>query len=239
MKLAVVTGGTRGIGAAISILLQENGFDVIATYNQDKITAETFSSSRKIPVFQLDVSDYGGCELVFDNIERDYGPISVLVANAGITEDAAFHKMTPVQWNSVINVNLNGVFNSIHPLWPRMLDRSFGRIVVISSINAQKGQFGQANYAAAKAGEIGLVKSLSLEGAKKNITVNAICPGYIATDMVRKLPQKVLDKVVAGIPIGRLGNTEEIARAVLFLAQDAAGYITGSTLTINGGQYLT
>lgn len=239
MKLAIVTGGTRGIGASISILLKENGFNVIATYNEDVISAKKFNNISKIPIFKHDIAEYKSCELLYERIERDYGPISILVANAGIAKDAKFSNMTPVEWKSVIDVNLNGSFNTIHPIWPGMLDRKFGRIIVISSINGQKGQFGQANYAASKAGEIGLVKSLALEGAKNNVTVNAICPGYIATDMMHKIPEKVLNNIISEIPVGRLGFTEEIARSVLFLAQDDGGYITGSTLTINGGQYLS
>ena len=238
-RIAVVTGGSRGIGAAISKALKDKGYKVAATYAGNDAAAATFKAETGIPVYKWDVSDYAACAAGLKQIEADLGPIEVLVNNAGITRDAMFHKMTPVQWNEVINTNLNSLFNMTQPIWGGMRDRGFGRIVCISSINGQKGQMGQANYAAAKAGEIGFVKSLAQEGAAKGITVNAICPGYIGTEMVLAVPKDVLDKrILPLIPVGRLGEPEEIARCVVFLASDEAGFITGSTLSANGGQYM-
>ena len=238
-RIAVVTGGSRGIGAAISKALKDKGYKVAATYAGNDAAAATFKAATGIPVYKWDVSDYAACAAGLKQIEADLGPIEVLVNNAGITRDAMFHKMTPVQWNEVINTNLNSLFNMTQPIWGGMRDRGFGRIVCISSINGQKGQMGQANYAAAKAGEIGFVKSLAQEGAAKGITVNAICPGYIGTEMVLAVPKDVLDKrILPLIPVGRLGEPEEIARCVVFLASDEAGFITGSTLSANGGQYM-
>jgi acetoacetyl-CoA reductase len=238
-RVAIVTGGSRGIGAAISKALKNAGCKVAAIYAGNDEAAAKFKAETGIPVYKWDVSNYEACASGLKRVEADLGPIEVLVNNAGITRDAMFHKMTAQQWNEVINTNLNSLFNMTQPIWSGMRDRGFGRIVCISSINGQKGQMGQTNYAAAKAGEIGFVKSLAQEGAAKGITVNAICPGYIGTEMVRAVPQDVLEKrILPLIPVGRLGEPEEIARCVVFLAADEAGFITGSTLSANGGQYM-
>ncbi|MGV4793907.1 beta-ketoacyl-ACP reductase [Rhizobium sp. F40D2] len=237
-RVAVVTGGTRGIGAAISVALKNAGYRVAANYAGNDEKAKAFHDATGIPVFKWDVSDYAACGEGIARIESEIGPVEVLVNNAGITRDAMFHKMTPQQWHEVINTNLTGLFNMTHQVWTGMRDRSFGRIVNISSINGQKGQMGQANYSAAKAGDLGFTKALAQEGAAKNITVNAICPGYIGTEMVLAVPEKVLnERIIPQIPVGRLGEPEEIARCVTFLASDDAGFITGSTLTANGGQF--
>jgi len=238
-RVAVVTGGSRGIGAAISKALKAAGYKVAATYAGNDAAANAFKTETGIPVYKWDVSNAEACATGLKKVAEDLGPIEVLVNNAGITRDAMFHKMTAQQWNEVIGTNLTALFNMTQPIWGGMRDRSFGRVICISSINGQKGQMGQANYAAAKAGEIGFVKSLAQEGAAKGITVNAICPGYIGTEMVRAVPQDVLEKrILPLIPVGRLGEPEEIARCVVFLAADEAGFITGSTLTANGGQYM-
>ena len=238
-RVAVVTGGSRGIGAAISKALKAAGYKVAATYAGNDEAANAFKTETGIPVYKWDVSNAEACAAGLKKVAEDLGPIEVLVNNAGITRDAMFHKMTAQQWNEVIGTNLTSLFNMTQPLWSGMRDRGFGRIVCISSINGQKGQMGQANYAAAKAGEIGFVKSLAQEGAAKGITVNAICPGYIGTEMVQAMPQDVLEKrIIPYIPAGRLGTPEEIARCVVFLAADEAGFITGSTLSANGGQYM-
>jgi acetoacetyl-CoA reductase len=238
-RVAVVTGGSRGIGAAVSKALKAAGYKVAATYAGNDEAANAFKAETGIPVYKWDVSNAEACAAGLKKIEADLGPVEVLVNNAGITRDAMFHKMSAQQWNEVIGTNLTALFNMSQPIWGGMRDRGFGRIVCISSINGQKGQMGQANYAAAKAGEIGFVKSLAQEGAAKGITVNAICPGYIGTEMVRAVPQEVLDKrILPLIPVGRLGEPEEIARCVVFLVADEAGFITGSTLTANGGQYM-
>ena len=237
-RTAIVTGGTRGIGAAIARALKDAGYKVAANYAGNDEAARIFNEETGIPVYKWSVADYDACAAGIAQVEADLGPVSVLVNNAGITRDAMFHKMTREQWNEVIGTNLSGVFNMTHPLWTGMRDRKFGRIITISSINGQKGQMGQANYSAAKAGDIGFTKALAQEGARAGITVNAICPGYIATDMVMAVPEKVRESIIAQIPVGRLGEAEEIARCVLFLASDDAGFITGSTLTANGGQYL-
>ncbi len=238
-RAAVVTGGSRGIGAAISKSLKANGYKVAATYAGNDAAAAKFKAETGIAVYKWDVSNYEACAAGLKQVEADLGPVEVLVNNAGITRDAMFHKMTPAQWNEVINTNLNSLFNMTQPIWGGMRDRGFGRVVCIYSINGQKGQMGQSNYAAAKAGEIGFVKSLAQEGAAKGITVNAICPGYIGTEMVRAVPQDVLEKrILPLIPVGRLGEPEEIARCVVFLVSDDAGFITGSTLSANGGQYM-
>ena len=238
-RVAVVTGGSRGIGAAISKALKAAGYKVAATYAGNDAAANAFKSETGIPVYKWDVSNAEACAAGLKKVAEDLGPIEVLVNNAGITRDAMFHKMTAQQWNEVIGTNLTALFNMTQPIWGGMRDRSFGRFICISSINGQKGQMGQANYAAAKAGEIGFVKSLAQEGASKGITVNAICPGYIGTEMVRAVPQDVLEKrILPLIPVGRLGEPEEIARCVVFLAADEAGFITGSTLSANGGQYM-
>jgi acetoacetyl-CoA reductase len=234
-----VTGGSRGIGAAISTALKDAGYSVAATYAGNDEAAAKFTESTGIKTYKWDVADYDASKAGIANVEADLGPIEVVVANAGITRDAPFHKMTPEQWHQVINTNLTGVFNTIHPIWPGMRERKFGRVVVISSINGQKGQFAQVNYAATKAGDLGIIKSLAQEGARAGITANAICPGYIATDMVMAVPEKVRESIIAQIPAGRLGEPEDIARAVLFLASDDASFINGSTITANGAQYIT
>ncbi|GGD23611.1 beta-ketoacyl-ACP reductase [Sinisalibacter lacisalsi] len=237
-RVALVTGGTRGIGAAISKALKEAGHNVAATYGGNDEAAAKFTEETGIATYKWSVADYDACAEGIARVEADLGPIDVLVNNAGITRDAPFHKMTREQWQEVMDTNLSGVFNMTHPLWPGMRERKFGRIINISSINGQKGQFGQVNYSAAKAGDIGFTKALAQEGARYGITVNAICPGYIATEMVMAVPEKVRDSIISTIPVGRLGEPEEIARAVVFLAADDAGFVTGSTMTVNGGQYL-
>ena len=237
-KVALVTGGSRGIGAAISKALQDAGYTVAATYAGNDDAAKAFTEETGIKTYKWSVADYDACAAGIKQIEEEVGPIAVLVNNAGITRDAMFHKMTPQQWKEVIDTNLTGVFNMTHPVWSGMRDRKFGRIINISSINGQKGQAGQANYSAAKAGDLGFTKALAQEGARAGITVNAICPGYIATEMVKAIDEKVLnDKIIPQIPVGRLGEPEEIARTVVFLASDEAGFITGSTISANGGQF--
>ena len=238
-RIALISGGTRGIGAAISTAMKAAGYSVAANFAGNTDKAAEFHAATGIPVFQWDVSDYDACVKGIAEVETQLGPIDVLVNNAGITRDGMFHKITPQQWKEVIDTNLSGLFNMTHPVWPGMRERGFGRIINISSINGQRGQMGQVNYSAAKAGDLGFTKALAQEGASKNITVNAICPGYIGTDMVRAIPQKVMDeKIIPQIPVGRLGEPEEIARCVLFLIADEADFITGSTLSINGGQYM-
>ncbi len=237
-KVALVTGGSRGIGAAISVALTKAGYSVAANYAGNDEAAEKFKAETGIPVYKWSVADYDACAAGIKQVEVDLGPISVLVNNAGITRDAMFHRMTREQWKEVIDTNLSGLFNMTHPLWGGMRERKFGRVINISSINGQKGQMGQSNYAASKAGDIGFTKTLAQEGAKAGITVNAICPGYIGTEMVRAVPEKVLETIVAQIPAGRLGEPDEIARCVVFLASEESGFITGSTLTANGGQYM-
>jgi acetoacetyl-CoA reductase len=236
-RVALVTGGTRGIGAAISRALKEAGYTVAANYAGNDEAAAAFKAETGIPVYKWSVADYDACVAGLAKVEADLGPVEVLINNAGITRDAPFHKMSREQWAAVIDTNLSGVFNMTHPLWNGMRDRGFGRVVNISSINGQKGQFAQANYSAAKAGDLGFTKALAQEGAKKGITVNAICPGYIATEMVMAVPEKVRESIIAQIPVGRLGEADEIARCVVFLAADDAGFVTGSTITANGGQY--
>ena len=238
-RVALVTGGTRGIGAAISTHLKAEGYSVAANYAGNDEAAAAFTKETGIPTFKWSVADYDACKAGVAEVEAALGPVEVLVNNAGITRDTMFHRMTPEHWNAVIGTNLNGVFNMTHQVWNGMRDRGFGRVIQISSINGQKGQMGQANYSAAKAGDIGFTKALAQEGAAKGITVNVICPGYIGTDMVMAVPEKVRESIIAGIPVGRLGEPAEIARCVAFLASDSAGFITGSTLTANGGQYLT
>ena len=238
-RVALVTGGSRGIGAAVSKALKAAGCKVAATYAGNDEAANAFKAETGIPVFKWDVSNAQACADGIKAVEAAVGPVDILVNNAGITKDAMFHKMTLDQWNAVISTNLNSLFNMTQPVWGGMRDRSFGRVICISSINGQKGQMGQTNYSAAKAGEIGFVKALAQEGAAKGITVNAICPGYIGTEMVLAVPKDVLDKrIIPQIPVGRLGEPEEIARCVVFLASDDAGFITGSTLSANGGQYM-
>lgn len=237
-RVALVTGGSRGIGAAISIALKKAGYSVAANYAGNDEAAAKFTAETGIPTYKWSVADYDGCAAGIAKVEADLGPVEILVNNAGITRDAPFHKITPQQWKEVIDTNLTGVFNMTHPVWAGMRERKFGRIITISSINGQKGQFGQANYSAAKAGDLGFTKSLAQEGARAGITVNAVCPGYIATDMVMAVPEKVREAIIGQIPVGRLGEPEEIARCVVFLASDDAGFITGSTISANGGQYL-
>lgn len=236
-SVALVTGGSRGIGAAISKELKEAGYSVAATYAGNDEAAAAFTAETGIKTYKWNVADYDSSKAGIEQVEADLGPVEIVVANAGITRDAPFHKMTPQQWHEVIDTNLTGVFNTVHPIWPGMRERKFGRIVVISSINGQKGQFAQVNYAATKAGDLGIVKSLAQEGARANITANAICPGYIGTDMVMAVPEKVRESIIAQIPAGRLGEPEEIARAVKFLVADDAGFINGSTISANGAQF--
>lgn len=236
-KTALVTGGSRGIGAAISKALKAEGYDVAATYAGNDEAAAKFSDETGIKTYKWNVADYDESKAGIAQVEADLGPIDVVIANAGITRDAPFHKMTPEQWHEVIDTNLTGVFNTVHPVWPGMRERKFGRVIVISSINGQKGQFAQTNYAATKAGDLGIIKSLAQEGARAGITANAICPGYIGTDMVMAVPEKVREQIIAQIPVGRLGEPEEIARCVVFLASEDAGFINGSTISANGGQF--
>ncbi|MBK5945246.1 beta-ketoacyl-ACP reductase [Rhodobacter veldkampii DSM 11550] len=236
-RVALVTGGSRGIGASISLALKAAGYKVAANYAGNDEAAAKFTAETGIPTYKWSVADYDACVAGIARVEADLGPVEVLVNNAGITRDSMFHKMTREQWQEVMETNLNGLFNMTHPLWTGMRDRKFGRVINISSINGQKGQAGQANYSAAKAGDLGFTKALAQEGARAGITVNAICPGYIGTEMVMAVPEKVRDSIIAQIPVGRLGQPEEIARCVVFLAADDAGFITGSTLTANGGQF--
>jgi acetoacetyl-CoA reductase len=238
-RVALVTGGTRGIGASISKALKAAGYKVAASYAGNDAAAEKFKAEAGIPVYKWDVSSFDACAAGVKQVEADLGPVDVLVNNAGITRDGAFHKMTLEQWNAVINTNLGSLFNMTRQVIEGMRARKFGRVINISSINGQKGQIGQTNYSAAKAGEIGFTKALAQESARAGITVNAVCPGYIATEMVQAMPKDVLEKsVLPLIPIGRLGEPEEVARCVLFLVSDEAGLITGSTLTANGGQIM-
>lgn len=239
-RVAVVTGGTRGIGEAIAGALKAAGYSVAANYAGNDEAASRFSAKTGIPAYKWDVSSYDACAAGLEQIEKDLGPVEIVVNNAGITRDGFFHKMTCDQWRAVIDTNLNSLFNMCRPVIEGMRARNFGRIVCISSINGQKGQLGQTNYSAAKAGEIGFVKALAQENAGKGVTVNAIAPGYIGTEMVRAIEPAVLEKrILPLIPVGRLGEPEEIARCVLFLVADEAGFITGSTLSANGGQYMT
>ncbi|MBE0412327.1 acetoacetyl-CoA reductase [Yoonia sp.] len=239
-RVALVTGGSRGIGAAISKALKDAGYTVAATYAGNDEKAAAFTAETGIKTYKWDVGDYEACVAGIGLIEAEVGPVEVLVNNAGITRDAPFHKMTPQQWKEVIDTNLSGVFNMTHPVWPGMRERKFGRIITISSINGQKGQFAQANYSAAKAGDIGFTKALAQEGARAGITVNVVAPGYINTEMMATIPEKVMNEVILPqIPVGRLGDPSEIARAVVFLASDEAGFVTGSTLSANGGQYMS
>ena len=237
-RVAVVTGGTRGIGRAVAVSLKDNGYRAAACYGSDDKAAEAFSRETGIPVFKFDVADFAACTEGVKAIEAALGPIEILVNNAGITRDATLQRMSFEEWNAVIQTNLASCFNLSRLVIDGMRDRRFGRIVNIGSINGQAGQYGQVNYAAAKSGIHGFTKALAQEGAARGITVNAIAPGYIDTDMVRAVPPNVLEKIVARIPVGRLGHAEEIARGVLFLVADEAGFITGSTLSINGGQHM-
>jgi len=238
-RVAIVTGGTRGIGAAIARALKAEGHQVAASYAGNDDAAAKFKAETGIQTFKWDVGDYDACAAGVARVEEALGPVEILVNNAGITRDAFLHKMSRENWSAVIRTNLDSLFNMTRPVIEGMRNRSFGRVIVISSINGQKGQIGQTNYSAAKAGDIGFVKALALEGAAKNITANVIAPGYIGTEMVAAIDESILkSKILPLIPVGRLGLPEEIARAVVFLASDAAGFITGSTLAINGGQHM-
>lgn len=238
-RVALVTGGTRGIGEAISLKLKGAGYAVAASYAGNDAAAEAFTAKTGISAFKWDVADFEACKAGVAKVEAELGPVDVLVNNAGITRDGTLHRMSLEQWTQVINTNLNSLFNMTRQVIEGMRARKFGRIVCISSVNGQKGQFGQTNYSAAKAGEIGFVRALAQESAALGITVNAVAPGYIGTEMVRAVPEDVLKKIVAGIPVGRLGEPEDIARCVLFLASDDAGFITGSTISANGGQFFS
>jgi len=235
---AIVTGGTRGIGAAISVALSEDGHKVAATYAGNDEAAEAFKTETGISVYRFDVADFDQCAQSVAKIETDLGPIDILVNNAGITRDGTLHRMDFEQWNAVLQTNLSSCYNMCRNVIDGMRERGFGRIVNIGSVNGQAGQYGQVNYAAAKSGIHGFTKALALEGAAKGVTVNAIAPGYVDTDMVRAVPEKVLEKIIATIPVGRLGYARDIARAVQFLVADDATFITGSTLSINGGQHM-
>jgi acetoacetyl-CoA reductase len=239
-RVALVTGGTRGIGAAISKALKEAGYTVAANYAGNDEAAAAFKTETGIPVYKWSVADYDACVAGIAGVAADLGPVEVLVNNAGITRDGMFHRMTREQWDAVIGTNLNGLFNMTHPVWPGMRERKFGRVINISSINGQKGQAGQVNYSASKAGDIGFTRALAQEGARAGITVNAICPGYIGTEMVLAIDEKVLaEKIIPQIPVGRLGEPSEIARCVVFLAADDGGFLTGSTISPNGGQFFS
>ena len=237
-RVALVTGGSRGIGASISKALKDAGYTVAANYAGNDEAAKKFTAETGIKTYKWSVADYDACKAGVAQVEADLGPVEVLVNNAGITRDSMFHKMTPQQWKEVIDTNLSGVFNMTHPVWGGMRDRKFGRIVNISSVNGQKGQAGQANYSAAKAGDIGFTRALAQEGARAGITVNVIAPGYIGTEMVMAIDEKVLnERIIPQIPVGRLGTPAEIGRCVVFLASDDAGFITGSTISANGAQF--
>ena len=238
-RVVIVTGGSRGIGAAISIALKNADYSVAATFAGNQGAADKFTDETGIKTYKWNVASYEESKGGLAKVEADLGPIEVVVANAGITRDAPFHRMTPEQWHEVVNTNLTGVFNTVHPIWPGMRERKFGRVIVISSINGQKGQFAQVNYAATKAGDLGIIKSLAQEGARAGITANAICPGYIGTDMVMAVPEKVRESIISQIPTGRLGTPDEIARCVVFLAADDSGFINGSTISANGAQFFT
>jgi acetoacetyl-CoA reductase len=237
-RIALVTGGTRGIGKAISVALKDKGYRVIANYGGNDEAAKAFTEETGIPVIKFDVGNFADCEAAVKKIEAEHGPIEIVVNNAGITRDAVLHRMTPTQWEEVIQTNLTSCFNLARLVIDKMRANGFGRIVNIGSINGQAGQYGQVNYAAAKSGIHGFTKALAQEGAAKGITVNAIAPGYVDTDMVRAVPPPVLEKIIAKIPVGRLGHAEDIARGVVFLVADDADFITGATLSINGGQHM-
>jgi acetoacetyl-CoA reductase len=237
-RIAVVTGGTRGIGKAISLMLRDSGYGVVAGYGKNDSAAREFSETTGIPAYRWNVGDHQECHEAVGMIEREFGPVDVLANNAGITRDTCLHKMSRDDWRAVIETNLDSCFNMSVAVFEGMRSRRFGRIVNISSVNGQAGQFGQANYAAAKAGICGFTKALAQEGASRGVTVNTIAPGYIETDMVRQVAPEVLDKIVTRIPVGRLGQAREVARGVAFLVSDDAGFITGTTLSINGGQYM-
>jgi acetoacetyl-CoA reductase len=237
-RVAVVTGGTRGIGRAIAVALKGAGYKVAANYGSDDQNARQFAEGTGIPIFKFNVGDFNSCAEGVKAIEAALGPVEVLVNNAGITRDATMHRMSFEQWNAVIQINLASCFNMSRAVIEGMRSRGFGRIVNVGSINGQAGQYGQVNYAAAKSGIHGFTKALAQEGAGRGITVNAVAPGYVDTEMVRAVPKDVLEKIVARIPVGRLGKAEDIARTVLFLVADEADFITGSTLSVNGGQHM-
>lgn len=238
-KLALVTGGTRGIGKSICIALKDAGYKVVANYATRDEVAQEFTKETGIPAYKWDIANFNECKAAVEKITKEQGAsVAVLVNNAGITKDGAMHKMTPENWASVIHTNLDSCFNMSRAVIDSMRDSKFGRIISISSVNGQLGQFGQTNYAAAKSGIFGFTKALARESAAKGITVNAIAPGYIATDMVKTVPQNIMDQIVSGIPVGRLGEPEEVARCVVFLAADEAAFITGETISVNGGQYM-
>ncbi|WP_414829477.1 acetoacetyl-CoA reductase [Alteromonas sp. H39] len=237
-RVALVTGGTRGIGEAICTALKGAGYTVVANYGGNDDAAKAFTERTGIPSFKFDVSDFEKTKDAIAQIENDYGPVDILINNAGITRDGTMHRMSFEQWDAVIQTNLASCFNTCRSVIDGMRERGFGRIVNIGSVNGQAGQYGQVNYAAAKSGIHGFTKALALEGAAKGITVNAIAPGYVDTDMVRAVPEEVLKKIIATIPVGRLGKPEDIANAVMFLIGDEAGFMTGSTLSINGGQHM-
>ncbi|MDO6473882.1 acetoacetyl-CoA reductase [Alteromonas sp. 1_MG-2023] len=237
-KVALVTGGTRGIGEAICVALKDAGYTVVANYGGNDEAAKAFTERTGIPSFKFDVSNFEKTKEAIDQIAKDYGPVDILINNAGITRDGTMHRMNFEQWDAVIQTNLASCFNTCRSVIDSMRTRGFGRIVNIGSVNGQAGQYGQVNYAAAKSGIHGFTKALALEGAGKGVTVNAIAPGYVDTDMVRAVPEEVLKKIIATIPVGRLGKPEDIARSVMFLIGDEAGFITGSTLSINGGQHM-
>lgn len=238
-RIAVVTGGTRGLGEAISIALKREANDVIAIYHSNVAAADEFRESTGIKVRRCNVASFDECGNVVAEIESQYGPVDILVNNAGVTSDATFHRMNQDQWWSVIQTNLGSMFNMTRPVINGMRERKFGRIINISSVNGQKGQIGQTNYAASKAGILGFTKSLALENAGRNITVNAVSPGYCDTDMVASVAPDILRKIITMVPVGRLGNPDDVARMVAFLSADSAGFITGATLSVNGGQYMT
>lgn len=237
-RVAIVTGGTRGIGEAISVMLKDKGYKVAANYGGNDEKAREFTDRTGIPAYKWDVSDFDACEAGVAQVEKDLGPVDIVVNNAGITRDGTLHRMDQKSWQAVIDTNLGSCFNMCHATVDGMRERGFGRIVNIGSINGQAGQYGQVNYAAAKSGIHGFTKAMAQEGAAKGITVNAIAPGYIDTDMVAAVPENVLEKIVAKIPVGRLGQASEIARGVCFLVDDEAGFVTGSTMSINGGQHM-
>ena len=237
-RTALVTGGTRGLGKAIAIALRDAGHKVAVVYHSDETAAQAFSQETGLPVFHWDVADFDACARGIAQVEHEIGAIDVLVNDAGVTADAVLHKMSAEQWRRVIDTNLGSMFNMCRNVIEGMRERGFGRIVNISSINGEKGQFGQTNYSAAKAGILGFTKALALESAHKNITVNAIAPGYCDTDMVAAVPEKAMQAIIAGIPVGRLGTPAEIGRVAAFLADEASGFITGATMEVNGGQYM-
>lgn len=237
-KTVLVTGGTRGIGRAISETMKAKGYKVAANYGGNEEAAKLCEQETGIRCYKFDVSDYDAVGKGIAAIEADLGPIDIVINNAGVTRDAPFHKMTLEQWQEVINIDLTSAFNVTRQVWDGMRERGFGRVINISSINGQKGQFGQANYSAAKAGLIGFTKALAQEGAKKGVTVNVVCPGYIDTEMVQAVPEKVLESIIASIPVGRLGKAEEIASMCAYLSSEEAAFITGATMTVNGAQYI-